>query len=855
MSTFIDTTKQDWGLTIAGVIAAVMFYWLYPGIHPFSEADYSFGESAVSETSGSILNDYGFEFYSEPLITYRTRSSLLDSIQTQTGLSEFLSDSENRLNYAPFYWEAYYLIEEPDPDEVFVGRGSNPHLTLSLSENGELLELQNPGMRIPARVLRADILNQAIDVDLATLSALPTDSTVLERMVFDFSSERFNENSDPAGRIVLTREDAIAIASAHLNASALSRTIFDVDSAEKVTVSGSDGARVTFRAAAAELRQKPVVSVTVLPPGTLISLEKSVDEQSAATFGWEQIQSGIQAGVLIIAVFWVLALLIIRFRMRLIDLKAAILVAVLAGFIIPLIFVLQALHDHFAYGGELGTRYLLGMLFMGGVIAAFMSVIYFLSTSISDSITRQHWANKLRSLDLIRLGYFVNKPVGLVFVRSVIYSFLIAGLLVLILIFMPERYITVRESFYSDGTYLPTVSLILSNLALFVIITQAIFLIGLGHLKSVFRSPLILCAIVVLIFALMNPLFLEVGPAPVKLLVPAVAGLAAALIYFRDDALTIFLTFFFTAGHFDTAPGWLIAGSPDQNLFYTHLLILAGSAGFGLFALRSGSTRRELPDFVPEYVEELAQDERIKQELQIARKVQQSFLPESTPDFEGLDIAAICKPAYETGGDYYDFIPLDNKRLAVVIGDVSGKGIQAAFYMTFTKGVLHTICQDFSGTREALTKTNNLFRKNARRGAFVSLIFGVADPEKGEFCFSRAGHNPLLHFDFSEKKLSEFTPKGIGVGMAEDQVFMENISEQTIRLESGDVLVMFTDGVVEATSTRNEFYGNERLQHLISTYHHLSSEELLDKLMEDLNSFSDQENPQDDMTMLVIKKK
>lgn len=842
-------------MAIAGFLAAAVFYWFYSDLHPLNSADLSLGKAESAELSKSVANRLGYESISDPVTQHVTKTSLLDSLQKQIDLQHFLDRDKNRLLYSPFYWENIYRTDSPEAADFVLNRDNISLIDLRLNSQGELLELINSNRHFPDRLLDIELLGEVLGLEAATFSEFPSDSTVLNFLNFDFNGELVSGSLTSGERTYFDRETAIAMGNVQLNRSAWAGFEFDSVSAEKTTVNSFEGAKLVFSSSSLDVRQQPTLEMTILPSGALISMELSYDEESAPEFGWEQIQSGIQAGILMIALFWVLALLIIRFRMRLIDLRAAILIAVLAGFIFPFIVVLQNSHEHFTFGGELNIRFALAMMLISGFVAAFSSVIYFLSTSISDSVTRQHWAEKLRSLDLIRLGYFVNKPVGLVFIRSVIYSFIIAGGVMLLFSFLPNGYVTTESRFYSDGIYLPSLTMILFNIAFYLIITQAIFLIGLGHLRSVISSSVVLVLITVVIFALMNPLYINLGPFGTELVVTSASGLLAAIIYMRNDYLTTFLTLLFTAGHFSTATGWVVPASPDLNLFYTHLLLLTGVVGFGLYALRKGSHMRELPDFVPEYVEELAQDERMKQELQIARKVQQSFLPVRTPQFEGLDIAAICKPAYETGGDYYDFIEIDDHRLAVTIGDVSGKGIEAAFYMTFTKGVLHAICQDFTSSSDLLAKTNTLFRKNASKGTFVSLIFGVADLKEGTFRFSRAGHNPLLYYNSAENKLHQYTPKGIGVGMACDQTFLKNISEQTISLKSGDILIMFTDGVVEATSAGNDFYGDERLHRLIEKYHHLTSDKLLKNVMDDLNSFSDMENPHDDMTMLIIKKK
>ena len=125
---------------------------------------------------------------------------------------------------------------------------------------------------------------------------------------------------------------------------------------------------------------------------------------------------------------------------------------------------------------------------------------------------------------------------------------------------------------------------------------------------------------------------------------------------------------------------------------------------------------------MPSYIQELAQEERMKGELEIAYEVQASFLPRRMPMVEGLDLAAMCLPALEIGGDYYDFVELEKGRLAVVIGDVSGKGIQAAFYMTLVKGFFQTLCRMIDSPAELLRRLNVLFCENVPRGTFISMI-------------------------------------------------------------------------------------------------------------------------------------
>src|SRR5690606_4425591 len=144
----------------------------------------------------------------------------------------------------------------------------------------------------------------------------------------------------------------------------------------------------------------------------------------------------------------------------------------------------------------------------------------------------------------------------------------------------------------------------------------------------------------------------------------------------------------------------------------------------------------------PAFAKNITERQRLQRELEIARDVQMSFLPKSTPDFSGLDIASQCIPAHEVGGDYYDFVKLDKNRLGIIIGDVSGKGTEAAFYMTLTKGFLKALSRSSDSPAAVLSNMNELFYENVERGTFISMIYGIFDIEKNALKLARAGHNP-----------------------------------------------------------------------------------------------------------------
>lgn len=855
-----DTAKQDLVLVVAGLVALLLFFWLYSDFHPLPAADNSLGELKALENSSEVAREFGFESEVDPVTRFQTDTQLLDSLQKQTEFKEFYANTRNKTLYPAFYWQTSIRMgSAEETGGTIFDEETAETIELQLSESGELIGLENEFNIIPQPIFRPEVLNYGMQGDSLQIYSFSDDSLISESIEF-----RFNDNgSDPINNDGLERdqvnylgtETAQRMAEYYLNKSGWPARDFTVISTERVPIGDTEGALVRFENSISDIRTDIQVDVRILPAGGLVSMEYLHPSAEQEDDLFTTIKEGIRAIVLLIGAFWIIVLLFIRFRLRLIDIKAATLVAVLAGMIIPLVLTLESVYSHLNSFGVIDTQFVFLQLIVIGFSAAVATLGFFAVTAISDSITRQYWPEKLRTIDVLRVGYFNNIPVGLAIIRGISFGFLLALAWCLILMLIPNSYITLEAGFEADSTFLPYLSEILGNFVIYFLIAQIIFLIFTGLIRSRYKSTVAALFVPTFLFIVVYPFPFEVGSFTTEMVTAGIIGLSLGIIYFREDFLTTFIAMFVFVTMLATANGWLVENSPDASIFYSFVSLLIVGFIAGGYNIYRGSSVRELPKFVPEYIEELAQEDRIRQELKIARNVQQSFLPIATPAIEGYDIAAICKPAYETGGDYYDFIPLKDDRLAVTIGDVSGKGIQAAFYMTFTKGVLHALCSDYRSTIDILTKTNNMFRNNANRGTFISLIFGILDLKKHRFQFSRAGHNPVLFYRNSENKLYEFQPEGIAIGMAGEDVFRKNISEEIINLEKDDILILFTDGVVESISKTNKLYGDQRLQNLVKRNYLLSSKQLLRKLEEDLEQFGEKSAQHDDLTMIVIKKK
>jgi len=854
-----DTTKQDLFLIISGIFGAVLFYWIFSFQHPLSVADSSLGNDQAKQMSQQVVTGLGYLPVQDSYADFRVRNEMLENVQRSGPVKEVYTDSEIRTNYPVFYWQ----IEHASEPEEWLQEMANYSEDLKeyqvfLSEKGEFLGFNNEDSIFPSRPFETEILELLFDGINHHLNDLRADAELFEQFQFRFVREPADHfekiEFDPLSSNILDQRGAEKIAKYHLEKSGWRSESFEVESTELISINQVDAARVEFQKQVGAIDRTVTLTVDVLPTGSLVGMIFTDPGPPDTAAVGNNYRLGILAVVALLFILWLLILLYIRIKLRLIDTKLAVLVAVLAGFAFPALLFLNIFHQILYSFGTLAFSDLAPQIVGFGIIAALTSIVYFVITAIGDSLTREYWSEKLRTFDLIRIGHIYNRPVGLVIIRSVAFSFIIAGLWALTLYILPDSYIKVNQTFVSGQTLLPSVYSLMFTFFIFLGLTQIVFLVGISKISSYTKNPIVIGVIVAVIFMLITADTISVGPELSSMVLSALAGFALGLIFVKYDFLTTFLSLFLYGIHLLSSPGWVMSSSPDASIFYAVIALLVVFLAIGVTGVFRGKPINELPKYVPDYITEMARDERIKQELQIARTVQQSFLPSKTPEFPGLDIAAICIPAYETGGDYYDFININGGKIAVTIGDVSGKGIQAAFYMTFIKGILHALCAEQDSTVNVLAITNTLFRINAQNNTFISMIFGILDPENATFKFSRAGHNPLLYYNSESEKIEEFIPDGIGVGMTGEDLFRKHLSESTIKMKPGDIIVLFTDGIVEATSADDAFYGEERFYKMIKNNKNLPAAKIIKKLMDDLKNFGQSSSQHDDMTILIIKK-
>jgi len=250
--------------------------------------------------------------------------------------------------------------------------------------------------------------------------------------------------------------------------------------------------------------------------------------------------------------------------------------------------------------------------------------------------------------------------------------------------------------------------------------------------------------------------------------------------------------------------------------------------------------------------EQQVEKERLSRELSIAREVQMRLLPQNVPTMSGISMAASSVSAQEVGGDYYDFVRLGEKRLGVIIGDVSGKGTSAAFYMAEMQGIFQSVSRLTDSPSVFLHHANMALAQSLDKNIFISAIYGILDLEDESLTIARAGHCPAAVVRMNGEARYIRTP-GLGLGLDRGELFQRSLVEESISLEPGDVFVLYTDGVVESRSDSGEEYGYDRLLDLLKEYRHDDAEGIHAAILRDLRSFMAGEEYDDDMTLVVLK--
>lgn len=793
--------KSDRVLLLIAIMGITGFVIFYPRLYPDAAVQFSADKAGIIDEATSLLEEYGYNVnqHQMRIAVYNNRNQIQYLNRTFGGpkTNQIVRDS-----IPAFYWELQYNQKEESESDTNQSKFFDGNIRI-----------------------RADLKG---------------------RLIFFDANEKSVKNQP--------KQKGIPSESARKRAESLAIQITGEDPGLWTTeVKEPDNGKGNIQTFLLK-RIMPVagekVSIEVnFENGRLRNFEKkySIPENFVLT-GDDNNIFAMLSFIIVYLVFVVLGMVffVIRIRSDLLDLKIGLLPAVLAlvGWIIT--FWIKVWNEP---AWEVALSFIFTIPFIGGGLWAVFV--------LGESYTREVWAEKLATVDYLRKK-FLFPELGVSLIRGMFLTFISLGFLAfyaLVSLKYFNGYLDLGGNpLAAMSTSWPDLFAIGRGLlnSLFITVTFCLFFIS--FLKKVIRKsiagPLIL---MICVWALVSFPVPFVQPVMLRIIMNICMGLLFIWFFIRYDFITV-LTGALGLPVLYSSISLLHSGSGNQILHGILLLLVCGLILIWAFlCCQRESFVSELTPFMPDYLRRINEKERIQRDLEIARQVQKTFLPREKPKLAGIDIGSMCLPANEVGGDYYDFIPLGPGKLGIAVGDVSGKGIPAAFYMTLAKGFLRAQANHFPSPRDVLVSMNDLFYENAERDIFISMIYAVLDIKARTLCFSRAGHNPVIFRRSKNDNAEDVCPTGIALGLESGNLFAKTIEEKCVNIQKNDVFLFYTDGLNEAQNQHKHEFSEDRLRKAVDQYAAQSADAMLEKIRDDILSFMDDAPQHDDMTAVIIK--
>ena len=251
---------------------------------------------------------------------------------------------------------------------------------------------------------------------------------------------------------------------------------------------------------------------------------------------------------------------------------------------------------------------------------------------------------------------------------------------------------------------------------------------------------------------------------------------------------------------------------------------------------------------------EAMEKKNLENELNTASEVQRILLPSKAPNLDGYLISGLNVPAKIVSGDYYDYFKIDETKLGIVIADVSGKGVPASLITAMCRSVVRANASNNHCPAEVLKKVNRQLFPDIREDMFVSLAYLIVEANSGKIKIARAGHDAPLHYSSKTQNINPINAPGIAIGIDSGDVFDKSIQSMELNLEEGDILLLYTDGVNEASDIRGEEFGTDRLNEILANTSNLGAEKVIKAIENEVISFSGDVPQNDDITLIAVEK-
>lgn len=805
-------TRFEISLIIFGSTALLIAIFLYPRFQPDFHLDLPLSEAEIEERTAAFLAERPINIGdAEPVIRLERNQPFFREYIQDVGKSSLKQHLRNPERSPLFYNWNISFNHTNQVAEREAATASVSDLGLSLSLNGELLSISTDSLSISGQE------------------------------VPPFDDQAFSESEN------LFHEKLVGpmLESTHWKDA-------QKDSARFETTANG-GRRVTLYYSNREPDFPVSVQARLTDSGKLISITYSADKELASPSVAETLFN-ITAFVLgsLFALF-IGSIFFSRLFNRLIDVRLVKFDAAALGLLVLFAALLEAYSEYMIGAADSTLRIWLVIL----VMPLILSTLSFVVIGTADSLNEEAWPEKKRAIALLRHGYLKNDVVGAGLLRGVFAGFLMLGLSTSLFIIIDNSWLVLdNTSVYAAGIPVYVLYDRFSGDLLFSLAFVFIFLIiPSSYLKIKQLNTWLIFAIALAAGGLFTSRLPETGNEFIDLFISLLVFSVPVFMYLKYDTLSAVITIFVYPASLSGLTVIFTPGTGDVYLLIYSLVVISLLLILGYVGLQSDDNLSDMPDLVPEYLKRLAREQRIKQEFSLAREVQEQFLSSAQPTIPGYDIAASCKTAYEVGGDYYDFITLDSHKTLVVIADVSGKGIKAAFYMTLLKGYLQSVSEQHKSVSDIMKTANRLFYENRTRGTFITALAGILDSRTGTFEFVRAGHDPLFLIE-NQKQVHEFVPRGFALGMTKPEIFDKHLEVTRIVLQDDQTILLFTDGYPESRAVGKKQLGEDGLKQIAlrNNSSDNSAAILLDLIHRDVLSFVGRANQYDDMTMITIRK-
>jgi len=808
----VKTKQIIFPLTIL-IIAVIFIYSLVPNYHPFGGLKIANSKESIVNKSKEYLNKVNILYDENKLnIVFENNKNFVRWINSEYRIDEankILSDAGSA-----YYWTISQA--KNDDSKVMVSANSDGNInlnkssfTLKILDNGKIIELSTE--------LPDSVVKKSLTPDEAKKLALDFIQTLRSDINFIDDSLQSNININPNTFYYKETETIVKLDRVDYNFTWQTKNDTPINYHLKAQIIGD---------------QVSNFSIQVIVPDEYKKNETDVYEI---------------ATTIIFTLLIIISVLVVGFK-RFRAFEVGFKLAIAFGIFVLISFIAKELLERF---DTFEWTIVLG-LGLGGIFIAGAALILW---AVSETIFREIWNQKFLSLDLIYHRKVIHSNVGKTIINSISFGLGLTAVF-FVLLYAISYYSNVTftgDNFNSQShitANLPLLNIFFGVFNSYGILAVSFFMFLTAAIKRYINNDIIFVLVSGLTWALL--IHSNVNPLTAGLPINLVVGILLSLILIKYDLLSTLLSFLLFKFFIKATELSFLTESSLKNEWYILLAICFVLPVFGIFLVLRKDKFTDYDSITPKFVENITERQRLKKELDVARHVQMSFLPKENPTLKGIDIASTCIPAFEVGGDYYDFIHLGKNKLGIIIGDVSGKGTQAAFYMTLTKGFLKAIAKHTDSPAEVLTKMNELFYENVERGRFISMIYAVIDLETKLIRIARAGHNPVIYHD-AAGKVNLISPNGLALGLEKGDLFSKVISESVEKLVSGKIFIFYTDGFTEAVNRKGEEYGLDRMIEIAKSWNYSSASEIQEKMMADVNKFIGKAQQHDDMTMVILK--